>query len=142
MRWTNAEIAAHLYVSALESHKLARGVPSAYDGVGPSVELDEQLVAGVPERDVAVLADLLEHTTTQLLGDLRALSGDDLVAVPGATVSTLVALLAADHHLHGGQLTGADAGPGTSPASTRRSPCSSPTCSTPEPRAGSAVPTP
>jgi hypothetical protein len=104
MRWTNAEIAAHLYASAAQAHKLARGVPSAYDGVGPSAQLDEKLVADVRERDVGALADLLEQTTTQLLSDLRALSGDDHIAVPGATVSTLVALLATDHHLHGGQL--------------------------------------
>jgi putative sterol carrier protein len=105
MRWTNAEIAAHLYASVLESHQLARGVPSLYDGSGPTAELDEKMVATVEERDMAVLAGLVGQATTQFLGDLRALSGQDPVAVPRATVSTLVGLLAADHHLHGGQLT-------------------------------------
>jgi hypothetical protein len=105
MRWTNAEVAAHMYASVVESHKLARGVPSLYDGLGPTAELDERMVAGVEERDVGVLAEMVEKSTTQFVGDIRALSGDDPVAVPRATVSTLVGLLAADHHLHGGQLT-------------------------------------
>ncbi|MGC4110734.1 MAG: hypothetical protein QM747_09985 [Nocardioides sp.] len=103
MRWTNAEIAAHMYASVVESHKLARGVPSAYDGTGPSAALDERLVAGVEERDVGLLAEMVDKATTAFLGDLRALRGDELVAMPRADVSTLVALLAADHHLHGGQ---------------------------------------
>lgn len=104
MRWSNAEIAAHMYATVVESHKLARGVPSAYDGTGPSAELDERLVAGVEERDVGVLAEMVDKATTAFLGDLRALSGGDPVAMPGTRVSTLVALLAADQHLHGGQL--------------------------------------
>lgn len=103
MRWTNAEIAAHMYATVVESHKLARGVPSAYDGAGPSAELDERLVAGVEERDVSLLAEMVDKATTAFLGDLRALSGGDPVAMPRAQVSTLVALLAAGHHLHGGQ---------------------------------------
>jgi hypothetical protein len=104
MRWTNAEIAAHMYASVVESHKLVRGVPSLYDGTGPSAELDEKMVAGVDERDVAALADLVDQATAQFLGDARGLSGDEPVGIPGASVVTTVALLAADHHLHGGQL--------------------------------------
>jgi hypothetical protein len=104
MRWTNAELAAHLYACVVEAHQLARGVPSPYDGIGPTPELDEKLVGTVDEREMAALADLVEHATAQLLGDVRALGGDDPVAVQGATVSTLVALLVADQHLHGGQL--------------------------------------
>ncbi|HEX3930889.1 MAG TPA: hypothetical protein VHW64_09305 [Nocardioides sp.] len=104
MRWTNAEIAAHLYASVVESHKLVRGVPSAYDGAGPSAELDEELVAAVEERDLSLLAEMVDKATHAFLGDLRALSGVDPVSMPRARVSTLVALLAADHHLHGGQL--------------------------------------
>jgi hypothetical protein len=104
MRWTNAEIAAHLYASVLESHQLARGVASLYDGAGTSAELDEKMVGAVQERDPVALAGLVERATGQFLGDLRALSGDDPVAVPRATVATLVALHVADHHLHGAQL--------------------------------------
>ena len=105
MRWTNAEIAAHLYASVVESHKLVRGVPSLYDGTGPTAALDEKMVASVEEREVAELARLVDQATTQFLGDARALSGAEPVGIPFATVSTTVGLLAADHHLHGGQLT-------------------------------------
>lgn len=103
MRWTNAEIAAHMYASVVESHKLVRGIPSLYDGTGPTAELDEKMVASVEERDVTVLADLVAQTTAQFLGDARGLSGDEPVGIPLATVATTVGLLAADHHLHGGQ---------------------------------------
>ena len=34
MRWTNAEIAAHMYASVTEALKAVRGEPSLYDGVG------------------------------------------------------------------------------------------------------------
>jgi hypothetical protein len=104
MRWTNAEIAAHLYVSAVEAHKLARGVPSLYDGTGPTAELDEKMVASVDDRDTTVLADLVEHASARFLGTVRALDGADPVAIPRGTISVLVGLAAADHHLHGGQL--------------------------------------
>jgi hypothetical protein len=77
MRWTNAEIAAHLYVSAVEAHKLARGVPSLYDGTGPTAELDEKMVASVDDRDTTVLADLVEHASARFLGTVRALDGAD-----------------------------------------------------------------
>jgi hypothetical protein len=103
MRWTNAEIAAHMYASVVESHMVVRGVPSRYDGSGPTAELDEQMVAGVEERDITVLADLVEQATARFLSDVRALCGDDPVSIPRATISTTVGLLAADHHLHGGQ---------------------------------------
>jgi len=104
MRWTNAEIAAHLYASVVEAHRLACGIPSAYDGTGPTAELDERLVAQVEEREPAILADLVEQSTTQFLGTMRALGGDDPVAIPRGTQSVVVALAASDHHLHGGQL--------------------------------------
>ncbi len=103
MRWTTAEIAAHMYASAVEADKLARGVPSLYDGVGPTAELDERMVAGVTERDCLVLAGMVEQATAQFLAGVRVRLGGDPVASPRGTVSSLVGLLAADHHLHGGQ---------------------------------------
>jgi hypothetical protein len=103
MRWTNAEIASHLYGSVVEAGKVARGVPSLYDGSGPTVALDERIVASVSERDVAVLSGMVEQATAQFLATVRQRSGDEPVAVPGATVSTMVGLIALDHHLHGGQ---------------------------------------
>lgn len=103
MRWTNAEIAAHMFASVTESEKAARGVPSLYDGSGPTVALDEQMVAQVSERDLDVLAGMIDLATAQFLSTVRARPGDDPVAVPRATVSTLVGLVAGDHHLHGGQ---------------------------------------
>jgi hypothetical protein len=103
MRWTNAEIAAHMYASVVEADKVVRGVPSAYDGMGPSAALDEQMVAQVRERDPEVLATLTGRATADFLSSARARSGDAPVAVPRATVATLVGLLATDHHLHGGQ---------------------------------------
>ena len=104
MRWTNAEIAAHMYASVVEAEKQARGLPSLYDGTGPTRELDEQMAASVPARDVAVLADLVAEATAAFLVAARSRPGDDPVASPRGTVSSLVGLLATDHHLHGGQL--------------------------------------
>jgi putative sterol carrier protein len=103
MRWTNAEIAAHIYASIVESEKAARGEPTVYDGVGLSAALDEQLVAQVAERDPVALADMVAEATSSFLTTVRGRSGAETVALPNATVSTLVALLALDHHLHGGQ---------------------------------------
>lgn len=103
MRWTNAEIAAHMFASVTESEKAARGVPSLYDRSGPTVTLDEQMVAQVTERDLDVLAGMIEQATAQFLSTVRAGPGDSPVEMPGATVSTLVGLVAGDHHLHGGQ---------------------------------------
>jgi hypothetical protein len=103
MRWTNAEIAAHMFASVVEADKVVRGVPSAYDGTGPSAALDEQMVSQVRERDPEVLAAMTEHATVEFLSSARARAGDDQVAMPRSTVTTLVGLLALDHHLHGGQ---------------------------------------
>lgn len=103
MRWTNAEIAAHMFASVTESEKAARGVPSVYDASGPTVALDEQMVAQVAERNPDVLAGMIDQATAQFLSTVRARPGDDPVAVPRASVSTLVGLVAGDHHLHGGQ---------------------------------------
>lgn len=103
MRWTNAEIAAHMFASVTESEKAARGVPSLYDGSGPTVALDEKMVAQVTERDLDVLAGMIDQTTAQFLSTVRSRPGGDPVAMPRATVSTLVGLVAGDHHLHGGQ---------------------------------------
>lgn len=103
MRWTNAEIAAHMLASVTEAEKLARGVPSVYDGSGPSATLDEEMVAQVIERDPEVLAGMLQTATSHFLATARAQPGSAPVAVPRATVSTMVGLIAVDHHLHGGQ---------------------------------------
>ena len=103
MRWTNAEIAAHMFAAVTESEKAARGIPSLYDRSGPTVALDEQMVAQVAERDLDALAGMIDQTTAQFLSTVRARPGGDQVAMPRATVSTLVGLVAGDHHLHGGQ---------------------------------------
>jgi putative sterol carrier protein len=105
MRWTNAEIAAHMYASVTEAAKAIRGEPSLIDGVEPSAELDERMVAQVPERDPAALAELTAEQTAGFLTAARARSADDPVGFRRATVATLVGLFALDHHLHGGQFT-------------------------------------
>jgi len=104
MRWTNAEIAAHMYASAVEAEKAVRGKPSAYDEE-PTAELDEQMVEQVHERDTSVLATMVEQATTAFLHTVRDLPADAPVATPRATAGTFVGLLALDHHLHGGQFT-------------------------------------
>lgn len=104
MRWTNAEIAAHMYASVVEIEKSARGEASVFAGVGASAALDEQLVAQVTERDPVVLAEMIGDATTSFLATVRARSGNDATDVPRATVSTGVGLIALDQHLHGGQL--------------------------------------
>lgn len=103
MRWTNAEIAAHMLASVTEAEKSARGLPSDYDASGPTAALDERMVAQVSERDPQVLADLIDQRTTSFLGTVRERAGDEGVATPRASVGTFVGLLALDHHLHGGQ---------------------------------------
>ena len=105
MRWTNAEIGAHLLASVIEAHKSARGEASLYDATGPSAETDEQMVAQVTERDPAKLADEIARHTSAFLTTVRALPGSQPVAMPRASVATLAGLLALDHHLHGGQFT-------------------------------------
>ena len=102
MSWTNGQIAAHMYASAVEAEKAVRGVPSAYDGE-PSVELDEQMVAQVTERDTVELAAMVEQATTAFLRTARGVQAGAPVATPRATAGTFVGLLALDHHLHGGQ---------------------------------------
>jgi putative sterol carrier protein len=103
MRWTNADIAAHMVASATEAEKAVRGEPSAYDAP-PSAGLDEQMVASVPDRDPAVLAHLLEDRTASFLRTVAGRDGDQSLGAPGGSVGVLTALLALDHHLHGGQV--------------------------------------
>jgi putative sterol carrier protein len=105
MRWTNAEIAAHMYASVTEAGKAVRGEPSVFDGVELSAELDERMIEDVPERDTAVLADLIEEGITSFVTSARAHAGHEAISLPRATVSTIVGLLALDHHLHGGQFS-------------------------------------
>lgn len=105
MRWTNAEIAAHMLASVTEAEKSARGLPSVYDAAGPTAALDEQMVAQVIERDPTALAALIGERTASFLAVARERAGSDGVATPRATVGTMVGLLALDHHLHGGQFT-------------------------------------
>ncbi len=103
MRWTNGEIAAHMYASVVELTKSALGEPSMYDGEA-SAELDERMVAQVHERDPAVLAGRLEEATAALLKTVRRSTGNEPLATPRpATIATIGALLVLDHHLHGGQ---------------------------------------
>jgi putative sterol carrier protein len=103
MRWTNAEIAAHMLASVTEAERAVSGQPSAYD-VQPSAELDERMVAAVPERNTAVLAQLLRERTASFTETVSALRATDPLKAPRATVGALTALLALDHHLHGGQV--------------------------------------
>lgn len=103
MRWTNGEIAAHMYASVVELTKTALGEPSMYDAEA-SAELDERMVAQVHERDPAVLAGRLEEATAALLTTVRGRAGSDPVGTPKpATISTIGGLLVLDQHLHGGQ---------------------------------------
>lgn len=103
MRWTNAEIAAHMLASVTEAEKALRGQPSAYD-VEPSAELDERMVASVAERDPGVLASLLRDRTASFISAASGARGTDPLRAPRGTVGALTALLALDHHLHGGQV--------------------------------------
>jgi hypothetical protein len=105
MRWTNADIAAHMYATVTEAGKAVRGEPSMIDGVEPSADLDERMIAQVSERDPAVLAELTAERTAAFLVAARSRSADDALGFARATVTTLVGLLALDHHLHGGQFT-------------------------------------
>lgn len=105
MRWTNAEIAAHMYASVTQAGKAIRGEPSLYDGVELTAELDERMIAETPERDTTVLADLIEEGTASLVSSARAHAGHEAIGLPRASVSTIVGLLALDHHLHGGQFS-------------------------------------
>jgi putative sterol carrier protein len=61
------------------------------------------MVAQVSERDPGVLAGMIHERTAAFLSTARPRSGGDSIVVSRATVSTLVGLLALDHHLHGGQ---------------------------------------
>lgn len=105
MRWTNAEIAAHMYASVVQAGRAVRGEPSLYDGVELSAELDERMIAEIPERDTRVLADLIEEGTASFVRAARAHAGHEPIGLPRATVSTIVGLLALDHHLHGSQFS-------------------------------------
>lgn len=110
MRWTNAELAIHLALTAAEFTKAAKGEPFWYED-GPSVELDEALVATCPERDPKVLADLIRdnlHTflaTVTPMDPTTPIKGGSLPWNSGATtVGVTASLLALDHPLHGGQI--------------------------------------
>jgi putative sterol carrier protein len=105
MRWTNGDIAAHMYVTITEAGKVLRGEPSMVQGVEPSAELDEQMIAQVSEREPAVLADMTAEQTAAFLTVARSRASDDAVGFPRATVATLAGLFALDHHLHGGQFS-------------------------------------
>ena len=105
MRWTNAEIAAHMYASVTQAGKAVSGEPSLFDGVELSAELDERMIAEIPERDTTVLADLIEEGTASFVATARAHAGHEAISLPRAKVSTIVGLLALDHHLHGGQFS-------------------------------------
>jgi len=103
MRWTCAELAAHMYSTILEARKVVCGEPSIFDGVGLSAEIDDRLVEQVAERDMTKLAELTADATAAFLEAARSRSGSDPTAVPGATVATFPGLFVLDHHLHGGQ---------------------------------------
>lgn len=104
MRWTNAELAAHEVGVLTEVDKAARGEASAYDGTGPNAEVDERIVASIPERDPGILANLLAERGEALLQTVRAQPPETPVAVPRWTVAVATAIAVADHHLHGGQI--------------------------------------
>jgi putative sterol carrier protein len=104
MRWTNAEVAAHLVSTVIEIEKAVRGGASAYDATGPNATVDEQLVAATPQRDPQALAELLQEHTVSCLGALRQADGATPTRAPRIDVCTIGSLLALDHHLHGGQI--------------------------------------
>ena len=103
MRWTCAEIAAHVYGSLVEAEKAVRGEPSVLDGMEISAELDELVLAQVPERDIIKLAELTEDQIAAFLLAARAQPADRATALPRVSVHTAVGVLVLDHHLHGGQ---------------------------------------
>ena len=105
MRWSNAEIAAHMCAFVSEAEKTVRGEPSCFDGVELSAELDERMIATIPERDTRVLAGLVEERTASLVAAARTRGGHEAISLPRASVSTIVGLIALDHHLHGGQFS-------------------------------------
>jgi len=58
-----------------------------------------------PHQDVAELAGLIGEGTASFVTAARAHVGHEPISLPRATVSTIVGLLALDHHLHGGQFS-------------------------------------
>lgn len=105
MRWTNGDIAAHMYSTYTEGEKALRGEPSMIDGAEPSAELDERMIAQVNERDPGALADMMVERIPAFLEIARNRTSSDAVTFRRATVATIVGLLALDQHLHGGQFT-------------------------------------
>ena len=110
MRWTNAEIAIHLALTAAEGVKAAHGESNWYNG-GFGVEPDDALVATCPERDPKVLADLIRDHLKSFVDVAESMDPTTATTSGGlswndvpTTVGTIAALLTLDHPLHGGQI--------------------------------------
>jgi hypothetical protein len=94
-----------MYALVTQAGRAVRGEPSMFDGVELSAELDERMIAEVPERDTRVLADLVGEGTALFVTATRAHAGHKPIGLRRSTVSTILGLLALDHHLHGGQFS-------------------------------------
>lgn len=108
MRWTVSEIGAHVVQSAVNARDAVEGRGSAYAGIGFDAGIDERMVAALPERDPARLADLVERSYVALaesLGDCR--EDQPCGVLEDLTPSGVRAILALDFMLHGSQIAGA-----------------------------------
>ena len=105
MRWTVAEIGAHVAQSAEDAIRVAEGGTSAYAGIGFSAEIDEKLVAALPERDPMRLADMIEIRYDAVAEALRSHADDARIGlVAGLTPGSARAILTIDFLLHGTQV--------------------------------------
>ena len=108
MRWTVSEIGAHVVQSAVNARDAVEGRGSAYAGVGFDAGIDENLVAALPERDPARLADLVERSYLALAESLTGCPESmPCGVIEDLTPSGVRGILALDFMLHGSQIAGA-----------------------------------
>jgi len=121
MRWTVAEVGAHVVQSAVNAREVLAGARSPYLEVGFDAAVDERLVAALPERDPARLATLVETECDALAEALVGRSEDEVLGViVDLTPASLRAILALDHMLHGTQIAAATGRPFEVPAQMMR----------------------
>lgn len=112
MRWRAGEIGAHVVQSAVNAVAVIRGDGSAYDGIGFSAEIDQRLVDALPERDTAVLAEMIRTEYATLAETLRAhAEGEVLGVIDRLTTAAVRAILTVDFLLHGTQIAAATGRP-------------------------------
>lgn len=108
MRWTVGEIGAHVVQSAINARHAVEGHGSAYDGIGFNGDIDEKLVADLPERDPGRLGDMVETRYDALAEALTGIPDDrEIGVIDRLTPASLRAILALDFMLHGTQIAAA-----------------------------------